>query len=357
MDTQLRPSGQVEASHRQTLGVIWARFKLYEATGDQNVLSQLKADLGMMTNLLASHQYTLQTDRFNCLLMRDLVNSDQLSDELRAAAKLICDYGEFEYYPDGDILYDVHQHPIYHTAAAQATGFISDEYVIEVEADRIVPEEQVVAYQTRDLIVDINSLLEQYATYGETSPLREQIVDTVLTRRFITRELYAALDQAAAYKLNSPDNAPYADATLRAQNELDFLLLLRETLAWYTQADSSLFGLFDNDACLLSVAVRYYAQEFGTQLSASTLHAALDRINQNELAGQYSSGCQIADHALNQAPLNKDDVAAQIALNHQAYQVDSQAWSGGFLYSYDGQTYFNLIWDNALAAGILAASK
>ncbi|MDO5561408.1 MAG: hypothetical protein Q4G02_01385 [bacterium] len=76
---------------RWSLPVMWARFKYYEATADQEELSRLQTDLdNMVTNVLNSDARFLQVGAYNCAFMQELANSKLLNDDIKAKATQIC---------------------------------------------------------------------------------------------------------------------------------------------------------------------------------------------------------------------------------------------------------------------------
>ena len=352
IDLHTLENGEQAASHRQTLAVIWAKYQYFHTTGDQNILKSLISDVEHMHALLTNPAWTLQTNRYNCMMMADLALADDLPEGITDMARDICNYGYFEIYPESDVTFDQHYHPVYSVAPAAGDEHITDEVIVYSNPELHIDPRDRATYDENDVRADIVDMLHQYAADGT---IMRRYTDTAhnffYTYRFLTRELYAALDQAKAWELNLKTNPDRA-----AQNKLDYLLLTRETLQWFADAGANAFGGFDADSCLIDQNIRYFLDNFDHDLSPHEQTAINTRFADNKDFTMYSPGCSIAAHQLNGYPLEAAGAANDIYLNNEYYGIKD--WSAGYLFSAgsgDNQ-YVNLVEPNAWAAGILAHS-
>lgn len=80
-------------SNRAFLPVIWAEYQYYLATGNENVLAQLKKDIAATSNILVSSDiYVIQNNYYNCLLMSDILTDEKVvfSEEEKNALQMVC---------------------------------------------------------------------------------------------------------------------------------------------------------------------------------------------------------------------------------------------------------------------------
>ena len=84
-------------SWRWSIPVIWARFKYYQATDDQEELMRLQSDLrNMVNNVINSDERFLQTSSYNCAMMKEIANSSLINDEIRSLAAKVCFLADYE---------------------------------------------------------------------------------------------------------------------------------------------------------------------------------------------------------------------------------------------------------------------
>ncbi len=89
---------------RDGLGVIWGRFQYWQATGDQQELTRLQSDIdSLISQVLDNPDRILQTNQYNCLLMKDLALSPELSSDYQLKAARLC----LESYPEGSLDFDL----------------------------------------------------------------------------------------------------------------------------------------------------------------------------------------------------------------------------------------------------------
>ncbi|MBQ6154470.1 hypothetical protein IJI99_01150, partial [bacterium] len=152
--------GQPIASHRQTLPVIWARYQYYHATGDQEQLAKMHTDLENLWQILNDKTFTLQTNRYNCFLMLDLIQAEDIDYEDRLRARDICRQAEFEYAPGSDLQYDLRlAHLPYKFMTPIAQEEWSTEFPVVTDYEGSVDPEKLVTYNYQSLINDIDNLI------------------------------------------------------------------------------------------------------------------------------------------------------------------------------------------------------
>ena len=332
--------GTQYASHRQSLAVIWARYQYYAATGDKSELDKLKKDLTNMYNLVVDeddtiHNWILQTNRLNCVLMSDLVNSPLLEQEYKDMAYTICNDAEFEYFTDSQIIFDGHNHPLYKIInyADYPDEILSDEFIVETDTQHGVDPAYITNHTAAQLIQDITDLLTEYAATGSIT--NKTTVDTAYTQRFITRELLAAIDQVAKMKLNQERG----NTQLAEQNLIDYLILTKETLEWYASGYYDQFSIYANDSCLLRSNLEYLFDNYLTALGIEHKEQVLERVvNFSDVKPGVL--CVAANHYLNHVPIDKTELLMQE--QDSIYQL-----------TYDSRLYFD-VYNNALISGLLA---
>ena len=345
-------NGVQEASFRQGLAVIWARYMYYHKTGDQSELAKMKKDLQTLHDaVVTSGEFVLQTDRYNCFLMADLWLDMTLDDTTRQQAKDICYTSDFENHPDS-ILVGYNRYlgrTIYRFADDLPDGLHwSSETPVVADFNRIVnAEDYELEMDGNDIIASINQMLEEIAADGEISNKTE--ISATQTAAFQKRELLAALDQIGKLLLLSEENA--ANNSLQEKDFIktglantEYLLLTKETLQWYGTYGAANFDPDDN--CLLYQNIAHYLNFTGQD-------TALAEALKTETTYPY---CALAAVTLGEQPITDREKMAILDLmdtNNRAY--GATRWTAGMMTADDEQNK-ELIWHvypNAFLAGML----
>lgn len=228
------------ASYRYDIPVIWARFKYYQATHDQEQLTLMKQDLvNLVSQILDSQERVLQTDSYNCAMMKEITSSNLVDAETKNLASRVCLEASFEYFPNSDIAIDQHNHDL---LVIYMEGKPNYDHLPIIPVPGEKPDsEDLVTFDKKTVAENINenlnSLLRgERQKYGGVKALYQE--------KFMKRELLSAIDQWFASDLAKMRN----EASLSARAELDSLLLTRETLAWFNNNPAT---FADIDICLL----------------------------------------------------------------------------------------------------------
>lgn len=247
------------ASFRSSVQLLWARYRYYLASNDQEQLRQLILDIdNLVDNVLDSPSYVLQNQDFNCLLMRELYFSPLLDEQTKAGVARICNESHPEMHPESAWEYDQFHHPLYYI-----DDFLQ---VAMTDPSRHIPDERRTVYQLEDLQTALNKDLLLIANGGvlpATDYARIIAEDKLL---FLRREANAALDYLAASEINQTDSARHQ------QNLIEYFLVTKEILNWLLTTPNA---QYDDGACLVGVSVRAYVEKFAPDLLNSQQLAVL----------------------------------------------------------------------------------
>ena len=345
------------APHRQTIAVVLARWLYYLATQDEDQLSRMKKDLTNLHSLLAvDSKWLLQTNRFNCTLMADLIFDERLEEEYRQMAKDICLQADFEFYPESIVATNQNLHLPYKLSSTALTDegdenepWLEWETPVENDWEKAGdPNSEVYAWNGEALVNNISLMLTALA---EHTPLNLEAVDDFAAERFITRELYAAMDNLARYHVSMNSGATDAQA---APYLLDWLMLTKETLEWYLGSTTAVKNYADNDTCLIQQNVSHFMQAFMPDFTAAQRAEVLDQLVNlgGDEIDKLSPGCMIARESFVDESTAPGVIMQAIAdYNNTDFTQD---WSEGIVTSHDGEHYLFPLETNALLAGLLS---
>lgn len=74
---------------------LWARFKYYQKTGDEEELSRVKTDLAALKTMLDG-PYVIQTNFYNCILATELYQAPEFNEEEKNTLARVCEESEYE---------------------------------------------------------------------------------------------------------------------------------------------------------------------------------------------------------------------------------------------------------------------
>lgn len=330
-------SGELSASYRYGLTVAWARYQYFNQTGDKEQSSLIKNDLkNLVTKVLGSKKWVLQTDSFNCLFMSDIILSNEIDEETKGFAKRLCAEADFERAPDSDVSYDQHNHDL-------LTFYVYDYSKINQETTKnqvgIIPipgekqnQKDLILFEPGKLEASISSNLKKL-TNGERNVLKSKVYDEEQPL-FMTRELIAAIDQYAGSQILN------GNEETKAKN-LHWLILTNETLSWFNAHPS----LFSNlDICLLKANLSLYLTKHPNTINDDNFAKILNFSNLN------FDEQLVCDVANNYSNLNKQS-GKEIYKNFQKLDPVYQQ-KNGYFYPSGIKNIFNIN-NNAILAGLL----
>ncbi len=329
------------ASWRQNVPIAWARFKYWQKTNDSEQLALMKEDLqNLVTHILDSGYWTLQTDTFNCSLLSEIAKSPSIDAETKNLAQRLCLESSFEYHPNSDLSYDQHNHAL--LAFSSSNPDQEKNYWVHSNSAKHRAPNQLHQYQTSTIQKSITSNLEKLANNQSQDYLGS--ISLVQQQAFIERELIAAIDQNSMIQLAQvQSNQDLAD-----QATLHYLLLTGETLAWYNQDVTQFANL---DTCLMSSNLDLYLRNYPQTLTQATstrltryLNYHLNDLNDLVLCdlSQYLSTQKTPDFK----PIIEKIINSQI--NPASHFI------GSFDRTYTDNQIAYWVKENALLAGLLS---
>ncbi len=341
------------ASHRQTLAVIWARYRYYAKTGDQKQLQKMKKDVdNMIDKVIDDPDWILQTKRFNCVLMEEIYNSPLIELKYKERVKYICNQAYFEAHPQSTIFKSQNKHvPVkiwnnYPLTDAEKPF----ETMVELDLQRPKVDYEYIYYNKDELIKHIYEDFLAFYKNGLVDE-NEKILTTDEKKRFIVRELSAAIDRFSSYKINQNASVSKAETDL-----IDYLLLTQETLNWYISSPNS-YG--KTTSCLINQNMNIFFNHFQLKSSLSN--------DQNNFLNNF--GLKSDDDLLPYCLIfTSNNIIDKKLLIDQINNLNSFAgandWHNGYLInaSYEEKNFkstnykeyeFN-IEENALFAGVLS---
>jgi len=216
------------SAYRESLLVAWANFKYFEKTGDQVALRRMEDGIdALITHVIDSDMYILQTDRLGCALLRDIAMSSLISTEYRHKANYICIFSSMEFF---------HESRIWGT------------YIPTF--DETSPHIPVVTERILQTLSNIND--------GQPIPSSDFDISSEWLPSMLSRHLYAVIN---SYYRNSLLSFHPGDVELNyAWNHLKALVALEETIQWYftNYRDVTLA-----DHCLMMGALDLYGGKIG----------------------------------------------------------------------------------------------
>lgn len=247
------------ASFRSGVQLLWARYRYYLASNDQEQLRQLILDIdNLVANVLDSPSYVLQNQDFNCLLLRELYFSPLLDEESKTKVGRICNESHPEMHPESAWEYDQFHHPLYYI-----DDFLQ---VAMIDYSRHLPEESRVNYQLAELQAALNKDLLLVANGGVLPSAQYARITTADKLMFLRLEANAALDYLAASEINQ------ADSERQQQSLIEYFLVTKETLNWLLTTPNA---QYNDGACLVGVNIRAYLEKFAPDLLSSQQLATL----------------------------------------------------------------------------------
>lgn len=247
------------ASFRSTVQLLWARYRYYLASNDQEQLRQLILDVdNLVNNVLDSPSYVLQNQDFNCLLMRELYFSPLLDEQTKAGVARICNESNPEMHPESAWEYDQFHHPLYYI-----DDFLQ---VAMTDKSRHIPDENRTVYQLEDLQAALNKDLLLVANGGVLPSAQYARITSADKLMFLRLEANAALDYLAASEINQ------ADSERQQQSLIEYFLVTKETLNWLLTTPNA---QYNDGACLVGVNIRAYLEKFAPDLLSSQQLATL----------------------------------------------------------------------------------
>ncbi len=325
------------ASYRYSIPVIWARFKYYQKTNDQEQLKLLEKDLYNLDNYLSeNNERLLNTDVYNCSLMEEITNSDLISDEIKNLTTKICFIAVAEVSPKSDINYTNHA----------PYRFING--INENDPSGVITDGQ--KYNTTDLknfnLDDLTTKINNNIELIINGKINQQNVIDQEIKNFAQKELIAAIDLNSKIKLATQKE----DFKTIEQAKLDHLILTEETLTWFIKSPNSFSNL---DICLLKNNLSLYLKNYPETLNAEdkdkfkkTLNSTISDLSEIAL-------CSFAQY-YNQNSFNNNELLNKINNNQEIMQNNLPG------YTYRSQilkdTYGEIfpIKINALLAGLLS---
>ncbi|MDO5561409.1 MAG: hypothetical protein Q4G02_01390 [bacterium] len=293
---------------RNSLPVMWARFKYYQTTGDEEELTRLRSDIEqMIRQVINSPERELQVNKFNCALMKEIAASEIVDAQTRDQAAQIC----------FDSLDEEEGLGISLTAAEQAAIDAIDLTANDEEA-----ENQIIAKENQELLAQ---LVSRQLVASSSSIISD-------SNSNLTIDLYNNLDQIN--KLDFDQINIYTTAA-DVRNASNYLInsILKTVLEAETVSPIQL--------CLLQQGAKQYLSynpNYAINLPA-TFTTPLAEVT--ELTTEDTLLCAFA-HYLNQ------DLNLELLL--PTLRADAQ--DSGFIFTDRNHTNANT-YTNALAAGLL----
>lgn len=348
------------STQRNTLPIIWARFQYYKKTGDEEQLQKIYQDIDILMKVIDDEWLNLQTDSFNCLLMKEIIESDLIQADYQKKAQKICNENIFEVHPQSLIFYNQNRRqPLIFTDVYDyvSVNYPSDyAYVRLDENKKVVDKEKFAIFDLIELKSDIQRLIVKIASDGELDESEKKNVFFEKRESFIIRENFAVIDRLAAMQINKNQG----NDELKQENELDYLILLKEALSYYLFSKENYESV---GRCLLFENIEYYNNEYSFNLN-ETLMTEIKNKSHVDFYDKDLLSCFLVKKLLNGKVIDRNGIYKDVLLSKQNSLIGDE-WPGYFkslLKEYNvnddprGDHYISTEL-NAILAGLLIKEK
>ena len=341
-------------TQRYSIPVIWSRFKYYKMSRNQEQLMILYQDIDNLINVLNNEWLDLQTNSFNCLLMREIVESEIIAEEYQKKALKICNENIFEVHPKSLIFHSQNKHKPLVFVNTYDHYNDNDKYgFIRVGRDNSNNQNNITVFNEEEIVIQIEKLINKIAYNQKLDDLEKANVFFDGRNIFAKRENMAVIDRLIAANLNTE----LGDPLTAAKNKLDYLILLQEVLSYYIEKED----YYPLEAkCLLLENIEYFYNHFAINNSNDVLKKVNNKLEVSEYEKKLLT-CFLVKKLLNEKEIVVETIYDDV-LRMKKQSVLSNDWPGYFsslaiddnIDDGDGGDQYFDVEINAILAGLLA---
>ncbi len=336
------------SSQRYSIPVIWARYRNYLRSFDDNQLKMVYKDLDNLINrVIENSDLDMQTHSFNCVLMEEIIKSPHIDEEYKKKAKKICNNNYFEIHPQSLVFYSQNKRvPLVFLKFDDLPEDIETNNFVRPDNSELLSDNQRIIFEKETLKKEVSELIKKIENKQKLNENKINSIAITGREKFITRENFAIVDRAAAARIDN-----YFDESDSA-NQIDYLILMKEVLSYYLMQNQNYSEL---DKCLLYENVNYYKVNYDNSLKIDQLKTDLN----TELFSKNLLPCFVVKELLNNTTISQSNLYENIIQNNKKYKLGlfwpGYAYSTKEEFNYDdpfGNLYIN-VEINALLAGLL----